>query len=85
MDLKEYEQQLPPSILDEVKAQLPEKVTDAKLKKMSSITVEGADLAVEIRELTKKTFDSKTVPLMYALIDTICESKPLVFEWKNFK
>tara|TARA_B110000438_G_C15807744_1_gene648218 strand:+ start:507 stop:1544 length:1038 start_codon:yes stop_codon:yes gene_type:complete len=58
---------------------------DAKLKKMSSITVEGADLAVEIRELTKKTFDSKTVPLMYALIDTICESKPLVFEWKNFK
>ncbi len=57
---------------------------DAKLKKMPNITVEGADLAVEIRKLTKNTFDSRTLPLMCSLMDAICESKPLVFEWKNF-
>jgi len=58
---------------------------DAKLKKMSNVTVEGADLAIEIGKLTKRTFDSKTLPLMHSLINTICESKPLIFEWKNFK
>ena len=58
---------------------------DAKLKKMPNTTVEGADLAIEIRKLTKSMFDYKTLPLMYSLIDTICESKPLLFEWKNFK
>ena len=57
---------------------------DAKIKKMPNITVEGADLAVEIRKLTKNTFDSRTLPLMCSLMDAICESKPLVFEWKNF-
>jgi len=58
---------------------------EAKKTKMSNVTVEGADLALEIGEKVKKDFDSKTLPLMISMIDTICEEKPLKVDWKNFK
>ena len=58
---------------------------EAKKSKMSNVTVEGADLALEIGAKIKKDFDSKTLPLMISMIDTICEEKPLKVDWKNFK
>jgi len=58
---------------------------EAKKTKMSNITVEGADLALEIGKKIKSDFDSKTLPLMISIINTICEEKPLKIDWKNFK
>jgi len=58
---------------------------EAKKAKMPNITVEGADLALEIGPKIKKDFDTKTLPLMISMIDTICEEKPLKINWKNFK
>ena len=58
---------------------------EAKKTKMLNITVEGADLAIEIGAKIKNDFDSKTLPLMISMIDTICEEKPLKINWKNFK
>ena len=58
---------------------------EAKKSKMSNVTVEGADLALEIGAKIKKDFDIKTFPLMISMIDTICEEKPLKVDWKNFK
>ena len=58
---------------------------EAKKTKMSDVTVEGADLALGIGKKIKKDFDSKTLPLMISMIDTICEEKPLKVDWKNFK
>ena len=58
---------------------------EAKKSKMSNVTVEGADLALEIGAKIKKDFDIKTLPLMISMIDTICEEKPLKVDWKNFK
>jgi len=58
---------------------------EAKKTKMSNITVEGADLALEIGPKIKSDFDNKTLPLMINMIETICEGKPLKINWKNFK
>ena len=58
---------------------------EAKKTKMPNITVEGADLALEIGSKIKNDFDSKTLPLMISMIDTICEEKPLKVDWKKFK
>ena len=58
---------------------------EAKETKMSKDTVEGADLVLEIGEKVKSDFDSKTLPLMTSMINTICEQKPLKIDWKNFK
>ena len=57
----------------------------AKKEKMSNDTVEGADLAYEIGEKVKRDFNIKKLPLMNAIIDTICEEKILKVEWENFK
>ena len=61
------------------------KFQEAKKTKMPNITVEGADLALEIGTKVKKDFDNKTLPLMISMINTICEEKPLKVDWKNFK
>jgi len=61
------------------------KFNEAKKTKMADITVEGADLALEIGAKVKSDFDSKTLPLMIGMIDTISEEKPLKIDWKNFK
>ena len=58
---------------------------EAKKTKMPNDTVEGADLVLEIGKKIKSDFDSKTLPLMTSIIDTICQEKPLKVEWKNFK
>ena len=61
------------------------KFQEVKKTKMSNITVEGADLALEIGAKVKKDFDVKKLPLMISMINTICEEKPLKVDWKNFK
>ena len=61
------------------------KFKEAKKTKMPNITVEGADLALEIGAKVKKDFDIKTLPLMISMINTICEEKSLKVDWKNFK
>tara|TARA_B110000438_G_scaffold240988_1_gene239919 strand:+ start:783 stop:1820 length:1038 start_codon:yes stop_codon:yes gene_type:complete len=57
----------------------------AKKEKMPNDTVEGADLVYEIAHQVKKDFDIKSLPLMFSLINTICDKKPLKVEWKHFK
>jgi len=58
---------------------------EAKKTKMPNVTVEGADLALEIGTKVKNDFDSKTLPLMTSMINTICDKKPLKVDWNNFK
>ena len=58
---------------------------DAKKIKMPNDTVEGADLAIEIGYKIKRDFDKKTLPLMLAMINTVCDGKPLIIEWNYFK
>jgi len=59
--------------------------TEAKNKKMSNVTVEGADLALEIGKKIKSDFEDNKLPLMMSMINTICDEKPLNIEWKKFK
>ena len=61
------------------------KFIEAKKTKMPNDTIEGADLAIEIRNKVKSDFDIKTLPLMISVIDAICYEKPLKIEWNNFK
>ena len=58
---------------------------EAKDKQMPNDTVEGADLALEIGSKVKSDFNAKTLPLMFGIINTICNGEPLKIEWKNFK
>jgi glycerol-3-phosphate dehydrogenase (NAD(P)+) len=59
--------------------------TEAKEKFMKEVTVEGADLAIEIGSKVKSDFSIEKLPLMLAMIDTICDEKPLIINWNNFK
>ena len=61
------------------------KFHEAKKMKMPNITVEGADLALEIGTKVKSDFDSKSLPLMISMIDAILEDKILKIDWENFK
>ncbi len=54
---------------------------DAKKKFMKNITIEGADLALEIGPKILKDLNSKHFPLMFSLISTICDNKKLVINW----
>jgi len=58
---------------------------EAKSKKMPNVTVEGADLALEIGKKIKSDFEDNKLPLMISMINTICDEKPLNIEWKQFK
>jgi len=58
---------------------------EAKKTKMPNDTVEGADLALEIGAKLKSDFDSKKLPLMTSMINTICDEKPLKVDWNYFK
>ena len=58
---------------------------EVKKTKMQMVTVEGADLALEIGRKVKSDFDIKTLPLMTSIIDTICDEKPLTVKWNYFK
>ena len=57
----------------------------AKKTKMEKVTVEGADLVIEIGKKVKEDFDEKKLPLMIGMIDAILEDKKLDLKWDLFR
>ena len=55
--------------------------SDAKEKYMKDITVEGAQLALEIGPKILEELNSKNFPLMFSMLQTICENKKLQIDW----
>ena len=58
--------------------------SEAKKNKMQKITVEGADLAIEIGKKVNQDFDKKKLPLMLGMINAILEDKKLELDWQYF-
>jgi glycerol-3-phosphate dehydrogenase (NAD(P)+) len=58
--------------------------SEAKKKKMAKVTVEGADLAIEIGEKVNQDFDKKKLPLMLGMINAIMKDKKLELDWQYF-
>ena len=58
--------------------------SEAKKTKMGKVTVEGADLAIEIGKKVNQDFDEKKLPLMLGMINAIIEDKKLELDWQNF-
>jgi len=58
--------------------------SEAKKNKMSKVTVEGADLAIEIGKKVNEDFDKKKLPLMLGMINAIIEDKKLELNWQYF-
>ena len=54
---------------------------DAKKMFMKNITVEGAQLALEIGPKILQDLNSKNFPLMFSILNTICENKKLEIDW----
>jgi glycerol-3-phosphate dehydrogenase (NAD(P)+) len=59
-------------------------LSEAKKSKMEKVTVEGADLAIEIGKKVNEDFDKKKLPLMLSMINAIIEDKKLEFDWQYF-
>ena len=59
--------------------------SEAKKTKMAKVTVEGADLAIEIAKKVNEDFDEKKLPLMLSMINAIVENKKLEFNWEAFR
>ncbi len=54
---------------------------DVKKKFMNEITVEGAELAMEVGPTIKKDLNKKDFPLMMSILDCICDNKKLEINW----
>ncbi len=54
---------------------------DAKEKFMKNITVEGAQLALEIGPKILQDLNPQHFPLMFSMLKTICENKKLQIDW----
>ena len=54
---------------------------DAKERFMKNITVEGAQLALEIGPKILQDLNPKHFPLMFSMLKTICENKKLEINW----
>ena len=52
---------------------------------MEKVTVEGADLAIEIGKKVNDDFDEKKLPLMIAMINAITKDKKLKLNWELFR
>ena len=59
--------------------------SEAKKTKMEKITVEGADLAIEIAKKVRQDFDKKKLPLMLCMIDAIVNDEKLELDWESFR
>tara|TARA_Y200000002_G_scaffold382473_1_gene399662 strand:- start:45 stop:1091 length:1047 start_codon:yes stop_codon:yes gene_type:complete len=59
--------------------------SEVKKTKMQKITVEGADLAIEIAKKVNKDFDKNELPLMLCMINAITENKKLELDWESFQ
>jgi len=58
--------------------------SEAKKLKMEKVTVEGADLAIEIGKKVNQDFDKKKLPLMLGMINAIMDDKKLELDWQYF-
>jgi glycerol-3-phosphate dehydrogenase (NAD(P)+) len=56
----------------------------AKKTKLEKVTVDGADLAIEIGKKVNEDFDKKKLPLMLGMINAIIENKKLELDWQYF-
>ena len=54
---------------------------DAKEKFMKNITIEGAQLALEIGPKILEDLNQKNFPLMFSMLNTICDNKKLKIDW----
>ena len=54
---------------------------EAKEKFMKNVTVEGAQLALEIGPKILQDLNPKHFPLMFSMLNTICENKKLEINW----
>ena len=54
---------------------------DAKEKFMKDITIEGAQLALEIGPKILQDLNPQHFPLMFSMLKTICENKKLQIDW----
>ena len=54
---------------------------EAKEKFMKSTTVEGAELAFEIGPKLMAKFDKRKFPLLFSILECICENKKLQIDW----
>ena len=54
---------------------------DAKETFMKNITIEGAQLAIEIGPKILQDLNPKHFPLMFGILQTICENKKLEINW----
>ena len=54
---------------------------EAKEKFMKDITVEGAQLALEIGPKILQDLNPQHFPLMFSMLKTICENKKLLIDW----
>ncbi len=54
---------------------------DAKKKFMDKVTIEGAELAIEVGKKLKQDLNEKDFPLMLSIIECICENKKLEISW----
>ena len=61
------------------------KFSEAKKTKMEKVTVEGADLAIEISKKVNEEFNKKKLPLMLGMINSIVEDKKLELDWESFR
>ena len=52
---------------------------------MEKVTVEGADLAIEIAKKVNQDFDEKKLPLMLGMINAIVDDKKLDLNWESFR
>ena len=48
---------------------------------MKDITVEGAELAFEIGPKILKDLKTKEFPLMFSILNTICQNQKLEINW----
>ena len=54
---------------------------DAKEKFMKNVTIEGAELANEIGPIIMKELNNKDFPLMFNLLNCLCNNKKLEINW----
>ena len=63
--------------------------SEAKKNHMAEDTIEGAELALAIaptlrRLLAQKQIDRAALPLAIAIMDAVCDDKPMQIPWKRF-
>ena len=54
---------------------------EAKEKFMKNITIEGAQLAFDIGPKLMAKFDKRKFPLLFSILECICENKKLQIDW----